>query len=367
MTKSSSKSKKTKTKTKTKKDKQRKRNKTRRLHSLCLNEAKERMDALMFPICKPRRRGHIKVSNLHTVAYYTYGDPANIPHLYLHGGPGGDINDSITNMFDLKKYYLVAIDQRGCGKSTPTGELRENTTQDLISDIEVVRQELGIDKWTVVGFSWGSTLAVYYTQQHAERVNGILIGGVFMGTKRETDYIENGHFVKLVFPVVWERYLSILSKEDRKHPAKAYQRKALGRDGISEQNKALRHYEEFQESTNALIPHTLSDITKYRERSSKTTLAYNNKTGQIFHHYFAHKCFFPRDEYLLETRNMNKIKNIPMEIVQGRYDIVTPTLIAHQVHQKLPHSNMHVIVSGHQGIPYEYNKQVIDSLKELNK
>jgi proline iminopeptidase len=334
----------------------------------CPKTERERLKALLFPIQKPRTRGHVKVSDLHTVAYYTYGNPDGVPHLYLHGGPGGDINDSITDMFDLKKHYLVAFDQRGCGKSTPAGELRENTTQNLVSDIEVVRRQLGIEKWILVGFSWGSTLAIYYAQQHADRVRGMLIGGVFMGTKRETDYVENGELVKLIFPQVWERYLSILtSKADLANPAKAYHRKVRGDDGAREQTKALLHYEDFEESINRLYPRTRTDIAKARAKLPKIKRAHSAKTRQIIHHYLAHGCFFPRDEYLLETRNMKKLAKTPVEIVQGHYDIVTPALVAHQVHAKLPRSKLHMVVAGHQGIPYEYNKQIIESLRELNK
>jgi proline iminopeptidase len=334
----------------------------------CPKTERERLKALLFPIQKPRTRGHIKVSDLHTVAYYTYGNPDGIPHLFMHGGPGSDINNDITDMFDLKKYFLVAIDQRGCGKSTPAGELRENTTQDLLADMETVRRQLNVKKWILVGFSWGSTLAIYYAQQHADRVRGVLIGGVFLGTARETDYVENGGLVQLVFPEAWERYLSILhGKTDLANPARAYQRKIRGDDGASEQTKALRYYSEFENSIDRLYPLTRTNIAKTRSKTPKNRRAHYAKTGRIFHHYFENGCFFPRDEYLLETRNMKKMAKIPVEIVQGHYDIVAPAIVAHQVHKKLPRSKLHMVVAGHQGIPCEFNKQVIESLRELNK
>ena len=321
------------------------------------------LKSLLFPVQAPSRRGFIKVSELHTVAYYTYGNPKGVPHLYLHGGPGGGINHSITDTFDLKKYFLVAIDQRGCGKSTPRDELRENDTQSLVSDIEAVRAELGVKKWVVVGFSWGSTLALYYAQQHADKVRGLLIGGVFTATKKETDYIENGEFVQMVFPRVWEKYASILkTAAEKRNPAKAYQNKVLGKDGVAEQKKAMRHYTEMEDAIGSLYP--MHKHTKKSKSKSNTAAV---PIERIFHHYFANNCFFPRDGYLLESRNMRKMAKIPVEIVQGQYDIVTPTIVAYQVHKKLPKSRIHMSVAGHQGRTYEFNKQVIDSLAYLSK
>jgi proline iminopeptidase len=351
----------------TKKAKKTNKAKTRKRAS-CPKTDRGWVKTLLFPIQKPRTHGHIKVSDLHTVAYYTYGNPSGTPHLCLHGGPGSYTTNTITDMFDLKKHFLVAIDQRGCGKSTPAGELRENTTQDLLADMETVRQQLNIEKWILVGFSWGSTLAIYYAQQHADRVRGMLIGGVFTGSARETDYVENGGLVQLVFPAVWERYISILhGKTDLANPAKAYQRKIRGDDGASEQTKALRYYSEFESSIDRLYPRTRATIARIRSKTPKNRRAHYAKTGRIFHHYFENGCFFPRDEYLLETRNMKKMSKIPVEIVQGHYDIVAPAIVAHQVHKKLPRSNLHMVVAGHQGIPCEFNKQVIESLRELNK
>ena len=337
---------------KTKKNKQTKRrtnkNKTRKSKSF------------LYKYQPPKTKEFIRVSNLHTVAYYTFGNKKGIPCVFIHGGPGACIDFNLSKMFNLKKYYVIAIDQRGCGKSTPHGETHENTTQYLAEDMEKIREHLGIQKWLVFGGSWGSLMAIYYAQKYTERVLGIVVRGIFMGTNKEMDLVENGNLIRYIYPDIWERYTSILNRKELLNPAKAYEKKLRGDEGEKEKNKAAYHYSFFQEGLHKL--HPSSNKINHRAVIKDKT---NFTLSHIPYHFFGNKCFLPRDGYLLETKNMNKLKNIPVEIIQGIYDMTTPAYVAYELHKKLPHSRLHMVVSGHSGSDYETIKQTIKSLKRF--
>jgi proline iminopeptidase len=193
--------------------------------------ASPRYDAGMknlFPPIRPHHTGRLKVSRLHPIHSEVCGNPRGKPIVFLHGGPGGGIDPLHRRFFDRRKWRIVLFDQRGCGKSTPHAELRENTTWDLVADIEKLRDRLGIERWVVFGGSWGSTLALAYSQAHPERVRGIVLRGIFLLRKRELAWFyQEG--ASRIFPDAWESYLAPIPPRERGDLIRAYHRRLTSR------------------------------------------------------------------------------------------------------------------------------------------
>ena len=315
-----------------------------------------------FPYKMPKTKELLQVSNIHTIAFYTFGNPKGQPAVYIHGGPGHHIEFKLSKLFDLKKYYVVAIDQRGCGNSKPHGELRNNKTKDLIEDMERVRELLKIKKWIVMGGSWGSLLAVYYSQNFPQSVKGLIIRGVFLGTKKENDLVENGNMIKYIFPEEWDSYISILPVKERKDPEKAYEKRLKGKMGKKEQMRAAHHYAIYQALILKLKKDDIKRVEKeVREDKSNYTLA------AFPYHYFGNNNFLPRDNYLLEKANIDKIKHIPTIIIQGQYDMITPAFKAYELHKALPNSELHMTVAGHYSFDKENVKKTIYATEKFKK
>ena len=181
----------------------------------------------LFPEIEPYATKRLKVSDLHTIHVEEVGNPKGVPILFLHGGPGGGLSAKHRRFFDPAYYRVVLIDQRGCGKSTPHAELRENTTWDLVRDIETVREDLGIGKWIVFGGSWGSTLSLAYAVTHPERVLGLILRGIFLCRKQEIHWFYQEGASNL-FPDAWEDYLAPIPAAERGDLVGAYYRRLTG-------------------------------------------------------------------------------------------------------------------------------------------
>src|SRR5262245_2571397 len=183
----------------------------------------------LFPKIEPYRRGRLRVSALHTLYFEECGNPRGKPLVLLHGGPGGGIDPDYRRYFDPRKWRVVLFDQRGCGKSTPHAELRENTTWDLVADIERLREHLGIDRWVVFGGSWGSTLSLAYAQTHPKRCKALVLRGIFLLRRSELEWFyQEG--ASHVFPDVWERFLEPIPTRERRDLMRAYHRRLTSRD-----------------------------------------------------------------------------------------------------------------------------------------
>jgi len=292
-------------------------------------------------VIKPSETHYINVSNIHKIAYYIYGNKKKKPLCYIHGGPGGKITNDFTKIVDFNKFFVVAIDQRGCGKSTPQGELKENTTKHLIEDMEVVRKKCNIKKWSLWGGSWGSLVALYYAINYHQYVKSILLRGVFLGTKEEIDIVENGDLIKYIYPDVWEKYIKNIPNKNTTDVFKEYEKILLNSKG-EKLKKAQYDYAFFQEGLLRLKP--LSDKEKHKEvMKDKSYFTLSN----IAPYYFKHGCFLNDKNYFLNDKNINKIKKIPIHIVQGIYDMTTPAYSAYYLHKKLPRSKLYNVVAGH--------------------
>jgi proline iminopeptidase len=286
----------------------------------------------LYPEIEPYDTGMLKVSDLHTLYYEQSGNPNGKPVVFLHGGPGGGTNPKCRRFFDPAVYRIVLFDQRGCGKSTPHAELHENTTWNLVNDIERIRGHLGIDKWQVFGGSWGSTLALAYAQTHPERVTELVLRGIFMLRRWELEWFyQKG--CDALYPDAWETYLKAIPEVEHGDLMSAYYRRLTSSDPI-ERVEAARAWSVWEGATSYLWQDE-SHIQSSGE--DEFALAF----ARIECHYFVHGGFFEHDDQLL--RNVDRIRKIPAVIVQGRYDVVCPMRSAWDLHRAWPEADLRIV------------------------
>jgi len=285
-----------------------------------------------FPSIEAYKTEFLKVSELHTIYLEQSGNPNGRPVIFLHGGPGGGTNPDYRRYFDPDHYRIVMFDQRGCGQSTPSAELKENTTWDLVQDIEKIRQHLNIQDWIVFGGSWGSTLALAYAETHPERVKGLILRGIFLCRPSELNWFyQEG--ASQIFPDQWERYYHFIPAEERHDLITAYY-KRLTSPNEDLRLQAARIWSQWEASTSKLyVDPKLIDA--FEDPTHALQFA------RIECHYFTNNAFFKTNNWLIE--NVNKIRHIPAVIVQGRYDVVCPARSAWELHQAWPESTLHII------------------------
>lgn len=285
-----------------------------------------------FPEIEPFQSGKLKVSNLHEIYFEQVGNPKGKPILFLHGGPGGGIHPDHRRYFDPEFYRVVLLDQRGCGQSRPFAELNENTTWDLVSDIEKLRLHLGIEKWHVFGGSWGSTLALAYAITHAPQVTGLILRGIFLCRPSEIQWFyQEG--ASQIFPDLWEEYLKPIPVSERSDLVSAYYNRLTGSDSDS-RLQAARAWSKWEGGTSYLLSKT-SAVDEFEEAEKALPFA------RIECHYFKNNAFFPTANYLLE--NISAIRKIPGAIIQGRYDVVCPARSAWDLHRAWPEASFEII------------------------
>ena len=286
----------------------------------------------LYPEIEPFDSGFLPVSPLHTLYYEQSGNPNGKPVVFLHGGPGGGTNAKCRRFFDPAVYRIVLFDQRGCGKSTPHAELTDNTTWDLVADIERVREHLGVDRWQVFGGSWGSTLALAYAQTHPDRVSELVLRGIFMLRRWELEWFyQKG--CDALYPDAWETYLDAIPEVERGDLMSAYHRRLTSTDAKT-RTDAARAWSVWEGATSFLWQDK-SHIESSAE--DEFALAF----ARIECHYFVNGGFFEHDDQLL--RNVERIRNIPAVIVQGRYDVVCPLRSAWDLHRAWPEAVLHIV------------------------
>ena len=291
----------------------------------------------LYPPIEPYNEGKLKVSKLHTIHYEQSGNPQGKPVIFLHGGPGGGISPMYRQYFDPQRWRVIIFDQRGCGQSTPYAELEENTTWDLVSDIEKLRQHLEIDRWVVFGGSWGSTLALVYSQTHPEPCKGSILRGIFMLRSSEIRwfYQEGANHI---YPDAWQEYIKPIPVAERGDLLSAFYRRLTSEDR-QVRLEAARAWSIWEASTSKLIP---SAISKERFGMAQFAEAF----ARIECHYFVNRGFFKHENQLLA--NIDRIRSLPGIIVQGRYDVVCPMITAWELHQAWPEAELVVIAdAGH--------------------
>ena len=286
----------------------------------------------LYPPIEPYRQGTLQVSDLHTLHFEESGNPQGKPAVVLHGGPGGGCQPSSRQYFDPSRWRTVMFDQRGCGQSTPHAELRENTTWDLVSDLEKLREHLDIEKWTVFGGSWGSTLSLAYSQTHPSRCSGLILRGIFMLRQEELRwfYQEGASYI---FPEAWEEYLKPIPPEERSDLISAYHKRLTGPDPEI-RLEAARAWSIWEGSTSRLLPDSQL-LQRFGEPQFAEAFA------RIECHYFVNKGFFePENQLLL---NAGRIRHIPGFIVHGRYDMVCPVKNAWELHKVWPEAELRIV------------------------
>ncbi|XP_009621959.1 proline iminopeptidase isoform X2 [Nicotiana tomentosiformis] len=289
----------------------------------------------LYPSIEPYSTGFLKVSDLHTIYWEQSGNPNGhciqsfrklVPYLqpvvFLHGGPGGGTSPNNRRFFDPGFYRIILLDQRGAGKSKPHACLEENTTWDLVGDIERLREHLEIPEWQVFGGSWGSTLALAYSISHPDKVTGIILRGIFLLRKKEIDWFYEGG-AAAIFPDAWEPFRDLIPENERKCFVEAYH-KRLNSDDLETQYAAARAWTKWEMMTAHLLP---NEENIKRGDADDFSLAF----ARIENHYFINKGFFSSDSFLLD--NVEKIKHIKTTIVQGRYDVCCPMMSAWDLHK----------------------------------
>jgi proline iminopeptidase len=290
-----------------------------------------------YPSIEPYNKGFLKVSEIHNLYYEEVGNPAGKPIVFLHGGPGGGVAPDHRRFFDPKTYRIILFDQRGSGQSTPCAELRENTTWDLVADTERIREHLKIDKWVVFGGSWGSTLALTYAIKHPERVKALVLRGIFLCRPSEIKWFyQEG--ASQIFPDVWDEYLKVIPQNERHDMVTAYYKRLTSEDRNT-RLEAAKAWSKWEAATSRLYIDA-NAIEEFDDPDSALSFA------RIECHYFTNNAFFDSNNWILE--NVNKIKNIPAWIVQGRYDVVCPATSAWELHKAWPEAKFKIIPdSGH--------------------
>ena len=290
-----------------------------------------------YPPIEPFRTHRFKVSALHEIHVEESGNPAGKPVVFVHGGPGGGVEPWHRQFFNPQKYRAVLIDQRGCGKSTPHAELRENTTWDLVADMELVREKLGIEKWVAFGGSWGSTLALAYAEKHPDRVKALILRGIFLLRPEEIRWFyQEG--CSWIFPDAWEHYVKPIPESERGDFVAAYHKRLTSTDARVRQ-EAAKAWSIWEGATSKLFP---SDDLVKRFGEDQFAEAF----ARIECHYFVNKGFFDTPDWLLE--NVHRVRKIPAVIVQGRYDVVCPLKSAWDLHRAWPEAELQIVPdSGH--------------------
>ena len=285
----------------------------------------------LYPPIEPYKVQRLKVSDLHELHVEESGNPHGKPVVFLHGGPGGGTSPKHRRYFDPDKYRIVLFDQRGCGASTPYAEVRENTTWDLVADIERIRQHLGIERWLVFGGSWGATLGLAYAEAHPDRVTGLILRGIFLLRQREVDWLyQEG--ASRIFPDAWEPYRDAIPEAERGDFMSAYAKRLLSEDPALNL-PAAKAWSIWEGATSKLIPDP-DFIASYGDEA--TTLAF----ARIECHYFLNKGWMSEAQLLLDAP---KLKGIPGAIIQGRYDMVCPMESAWALSKAWPEADLVVV------------------------
>ncbi|MGH9944548.1 MAG: prolyl aminopeptidase [Pyrinomonadaceae bacterium] len=294
----------------------------------------------LYPPIDAYEQNMLPVSPVHTLYYEQSGNPEGVPIVFLHGGPGGGTVPDYRRFFDPSAYRIVLFDQRGAGKSTPHASLEDNTTWHLVSDIEKLREQLGIESWVVFGGSWGSTLALAYAETHPARARALILRGIFLCRPKEIRWfyqVGAGY----IYPDVWEQYLAPIPEGERGDLLNAYHRRLTG-ENEQERVEAARAWSVWEASTSKLFPDPAL-IEHFEDPHFAIAFA------RIECHYFINNAFFETENYLIE--NVHKIRHIPAVIVQGRYDVVCPMTSAWELHRAWPEADFQVIAdAGHSAL-----------------
>lgn len=286
---------------------------------------------VLYPPIDPYHMETLAVDQTHRLHLETCGTAQGLPVVFLHGGPGSGCEPWHRRFFDPAAYRIVLFDQRGCGRSRPHASLEDNTTAHLVSDMERIREHLGIERWVVFGGSWGSTLALAYAEAHPERVLGLVLRGIFLCRPRDIHWFYQEGAGRL-FPDYWEDYLAPIPETERDDMVSAYYRRLTGEDEVARM-AAAKAWSEWEGRTATLLPNP-GVVDHFRDPHVALSLA------RIECHYFMNQSFLEPNQLL---RDAHRLADIPGTIVHGRYDVVCPLDQAHALHRAWPRAKLEII------------------------
>ncbi|MFN4090669.1 MAG: prolyl aminopeptidase [Alphaproteobacteria bacterium] len=292
----------------------------------------------LFPAIEPNRSGMLRLDGAHAMYWEECGNPRGIPVVFLHGGPGAGCTPLYRRFFDPQAYQIVLFDQRGAGRSAPHAELKDNTTQNLLSDIERLRAHLGVERWLVFGGSWGSTLALAYGQAHPRRCLGFVLRGIFLGTAPEVDWFLHG--MGAVFPEAARAFREALPEGERDDLLRAYHRRLTHADPAVHL-PAAKAWSRYESACSTLRPPPAVDL---RPGGDHAALA----ISRIEAHYFVNDMFLRPGQLL---GGVDRIRHLPAVIVQGRYDMICPIVSADRLARAWPEADYRIIPdAGHSAL-----------------
>lgn len=301
----------------------------------------------LYPEIKPYAEHRLSVDDIHELYIEESGNPQGIPVLVVHGGPGAGCDENLRRFFDAELYRIILFDQRGCGRSTPLAELRNNTTWDLVRDMESIRVLLGIDRWVLFGGSWGSTLSLAYAQTHTERVLGLILRGIFLCRPQDIHWFYQSGASR-VFPDYWEDFRNLIPEDEQADMVRAYHRRLTSPNEL-EQMQAAKAWSVWEGRCATLQPNP-----RIVERFGHPHVAIS--LARIECEYFMHDCWLEPDQLV---RHASRLKHIPGIIVHGRYDIVCPLDNATALHAAWPEAELQIIRDAGHSV---YEPAIVDAL-----
>lgn len=310
----------------------------------------------LFNSIRPFVSHHLQVDDLHTLYIEECGNPSGLPVVFLHGGPGAGCAPYHRCYFDPDIYRIILFDQRGCGKSVPHACLENNTSRDLVSDIEMIREHLKIDKWVVFGGSWGSTLGLLYAETHADRVSGLILRGIFLARDKDVKWFYQQGTSRL-FPDYWEKFIKPIPESERDDMVAAYSRQLTG-DNEMQQLRAAKAWSIWEGMTATL--QTDDDVIEsFANSHSALSIAC------IECHYFMHNCWLEPDQLI---NNIQAIRDIPGYIVHGRYDVICPVEQAWELSRAWPEAELSIIGdAGHAIVETGITRELLRATKEMSE
>jgi proline iminopeptidase len=318
----------------------------------------------LYPNLNPFEVGHLVVGQKcrNEIYYEVSGNPQGVPVVFIHGGPGSGTSPWQRRFFDPKFYKIILFDQRGCGQSYPRASIEENTTWDLVGDMEVLRKHLKVKKWVLFGGSWGSTLALSYVTKHHQQVLGMVLRGIFLCRPSELKWFYEGEGAQQIFFDEWQGFLEqAKGKTPRESYIKHYY-KLLTHQDPQVALKAALAWSAWEGATSQLIP---DEKFKQDHLDPHFALSFS----RIECHYFVNNAFFPSENFLLdEVRKNPKIQKLPGFIIQGRYDVVCPFKSAWELSQTWKKANLVICQdAGHSAKEKSIKKELVKSMEEMKK
>ncbi|SDX88046.1 prolyl aminopeptidase [Citreimonas salinaria] len=284
----------------------------------------------LYPPSDPFDQRMMDVGAGHRIYVEQCGNPAGVPVIVLHGGPGGGCSPAMRRYFDPATYRVILFDQRGCGRSRPHASVTDNTTWDLVADVERIREALGIDRFVVFGGSWGATLALIYGITHPDRVRHLVLRGVFLMTRRELQWFYGGGAGQF-WPEPWARFRDMIPEDEHGDLIAAYHKRLFSGDLRTE----TRHAQAWSAWENALASVYSSG------QGGEAPGEYARAFARLENHYFVNDGFLEQDGWIL--KNVDRLAGTPGTIVQGRYDMICPPHSAWELARLWPDSDLRMI------------------------